>query len=151
LASVAVPVGQAEAFGEQFAADHRVFAGEHAGQAVAGLLGEGAGDRCRRVAEHGAGVAEAEVDVLVAVDIEEAGALSALDEQRGGRRPVAHPVHRHAAEQRMSGALGQRQRARVALEEALPLARGQNLYRLFRDAAGCHVEHLVRFFAHPRG
>ncbi|MOA01267.1 hypothetical protein D3C78_1206610 [compost metagenome] len=90
------------------------------------------------MAEHAAGVAEAEVEVLVTVDVEEAGALGALDEQRCRRRPVAHPVHRHAAEQRLAGALGQRHGLRVGGDEALALARVEGFHGVFGDSTGAH-------------
>jgi len=134
-----LPVGQAKARGEQLATHQGIFAGQHGGQAVASLLGKGLGDRLRRVAEHAAGVAQAEVDVLVAVDIMETRPLGALDEQRTGRRPIGHPVHRHAAEQRLASALGQRLRARVALQEARLLGSEELRHGLAADATGSHA------------
>jgi hypothetical protein len=51
------------------------------------------------MAEHRAGVAKAEIVELVAVDVGDGGAFGAVDQDRERRRPVAHPVHRHAAEE----------------------------------------------------
>ena len=133
-----LPERQAEARGQQFAADHGVFARQHGGQAVVGLLGDGLGDRVRRVAKHGAGVAQAEVDVLVAVDVIKAGALGALDEQRAGRRPVGHPVHRHAGVQRAARAFGQGDGLRIAFEETGALAGGEGFHGGLADTTGSH-------------
>ncbi|MNE30468.1 hypothetical protein D3C80_1239850 [compost metagenome] len=134
-----LPERQAEALGQALAADHRILTGQHGGQAAPGLLAQGRGNRRRRVAEHAAGIAQAEVDVLAAVDVDEARALGALDEQRHRRRPVAHPVHRHAAEQRMASAPSQRHGLRMLLEKALALACGKGLHRRFGDSTGVHA------------
>ena len=52
----------------------------------------------RAVAEHRAGIAQAEIDIGVAVGIGEVDALRRLDEERKRRSPVDHPVHRDAAQ-----------------------------------------------------
>ena len=54
---------------------------------------------------HGPSVAKAEIDVAKAVDVEELGAMSFADEGRESAGPFCHPVHRHAAEQRLARAL----------------------------------------------
>ncbi len=131
-----LPVGQAEALRQQFAADHGILAGEHGGQAVAGLLGDGAGHGIGRVTEHAAGVAQAEVDVLMTVHVEEACALGALDEQRHRCRPVGHPVHRHAAVQRMACTFGQGCGFRVAGQEQLALGSDETLHGGLADTTG---------------
>ena len=77
------------------------------------------------MARHRAGVAEAEVDVLVRVDVDEARAFRLLHEHREASRPLAHPVHGDALEQRRPRALGQLAGARVRLDEARLLARVQ--------------------------
>jgi hypothetical protein len=74
------------------------------------------------VAGHGAGVAEAEVDVLMPIDVAEARALGLGGEHREAAGPADHPVHRHAAEQVAARLLGQLERARVLGAEALELA-----------------------------
>ncbi|MNY24103.1 hypothetical protein D3C86_1577990 [compost metagenome] len=134
-----LPVRQAEAGGQQLAGDHRVLAGQHAGQAVARLFGDGLGDRLRRVAEHAAGVAEAEVEVLVTVHVMEARALGPADEQRAGGRPVGHPVHRHAAEQRVACALAEGHGLRILFGEALPLTGGEGADGGVGDSTGGHA------------
>ncbi|MOA04269.1 hypothetical protein D3C78_1238140 [compost metagenome] len=73
-----------------------------------------------------------------------------LDEQRDRCRPVAHPVHRYTAEQRMAGAPGQRHRVGVVIEKALALAGTQGFHGVFGDSTGIHLEHLVAYCAHGR-
>ena len=72
---------------------------------LAGLDDVPGADGCRdgrgRMAEHCACVTEAEIDVFVTVDVFEAGAARIGDEERKRRRPVGHPVHGHAAEERL--------------------------------------------------
>ena len=134
-----LPERQTEACGQQLAGNHGIFAGEHGGQAVVALFGDRLGDRVRRVAEHGAGVAQAEVDVFVAVDIIEARALGAADEQRIRGRPVGHPVHRYAAEQRVARPLGQGHGFRIALDKARSFTGGEGFHGGWADTTGSHV------------
>ena len=131
-----LPVGQAEALGQQLATDHGVLAGQHGGQAIVRLLGEGASDRVGRVAEHGAGVAQAEVDVLMTVHVEETRTLGAFDEQRHWRRPIGHPVHRYAAVQRVTGAFGQRHGLRIAGQEQFALGSDETINGDWADTTG---------------
>ena len=93
-----LPEGQAERRLQQPADSERVLVGQHVGEAALGLAADGLGDRRRRMAEHRAGVAEAEIVELVAVDVGDRRAPGPVDEDRERHRPVAHPVHRHAAE-----------------------------------------------------
>ena len=44
---------------------------------------------------HGSSVAKAEVNVFMAVDIDESTAMSLLNEQRKRTGPTRHPRHRH--------------------------------------------------------
>ncbi|MNE84407.1 hypothetical protein D3C80_1813140 [compost metagenome] len=85
----------------------------------------------------------------MAVDVVEAGALGALDEQRAGGRPVGHPVHRHAGVEGLVRAFGEGDGFRVALEEAGALAGGEGFHGGLADSTGSHIEHLVRISAHP--
>ena len=93
----------------------------------------------RGVAGHRAGVAEAEVDVLVAVDVGEARALGLGREDREAAGPAHHPVHRHAAEQRVLRLLAERVGARVLGAEALELAGHQVVERHRCSLAGMPV------------
>ena len=86
------------------------------------LLGHRAHRRLGRVAGHRAGVAEAEVDVLVAVDVDEARAVRLGGEDREAARPaiiqgIGTPESSDAARARRELA-----RARVLALEALELA-----------------------------
>ena len=96
-----LPVGQAEAALEIFADPERVFGGKHERDAFADAAGDGVGDDFGRVAGHGAGVAEAEIDVVVAVDVGEVRALGGFYEDGKGAGPFFHPVHGDAAEERV--------------------------------------------------
>src|SRR5450432_1764459 len=53
------------------------------------------------MAGHGAGVAETQIDVVVAVNVGEVRAVSRLDEDGKRPGPFFHPVHRHTAKQRV--------------------------------------------------
>ena len=91
-----LPVRQAEALGEQASDRDRVLGGQHVGEAAGRLPRDGLGHGGRRVAEHRAGVAQAEIRVLVAVDVAQQRAACFFHDERERHRPVAHPVHRHA-------------------------------------------------------
>ena len=60
------------------------------------------------MAGHGAGVTEAEVDVMVAVDVGETRAVGFGDEDRKFAGPFFHPVHGDAAEEGFLGAFVER-------------------------------------------
>ena len=66
-----LPFGQAEALRQQPSEHQRILVGQHVGQPAAGLTADGARDRRRRMAEHRAGVAEAEIVEADAVDVED--------------------------------------------------------------------------------
>ena len=100
-----LPVGEAEAALEIFADPEGIFGGKHEGDARAHAAGDGFGDNVGRVASHGAGVAEAEVDVFAAVHVGEVRAFGGLDEDRESAGPFFHPVHGDAAEEGGLGAL----------------------------------------------
>jgi hypothetical protein len=51
------------------------------------------------MAGHGAGIAEAEVNIIVTVNILEMGAVGFSDEDGKFAGPFFHPVHRDAAEE----------------------------------------------------
>ena len=128
-----LPVGQPEAPRHLLADPQRVLARQHQRDAARGLRRDRAQRRLGRVAGHRAGVAEAEVDVLVAVDVGEARALGLGREHGEAAGPAHHPVHRHAAEQRVLRLLGERVGARVLGAEALELA-GHQLIKRHRSA-----------------
>jgi hypothetical protein len=64
-----LPVGQAKAPLQFFAHPNRIFAGEHQRNTTSDLLLHGGDGGCGRMAGHGASVAEAEVDVVVAIHV----------------------------------------------------------------------------------
>jgi hypothetical protein len=56
------------------------------------------------VAGHGAGIAEAEVNVVTAIDVSKVRAFGGFDENGKCPGPFFHPVHGDAAEERGLGA-----------------------------------------------
>jgi hypothetical protein len=116
-----LPHGQTEAAGELLGDPRRVVVRQHGGDAPARLRRERVGHLGEGVARHRAGVAEAEVDVLDAVDVDEARAVGFVEEQRERAGQAGHPRHRNAAEQvcRRGPTLGGR--AGVEVDEALLL------------------------------
>ena len=82
-----LPEGQAEALFQQ-AADHRgIGRGQHGGEAVGTRLRQNFGDRRRAVAEHRARVAQAEIEIGIAVGIGQVDAARRGDEQRERASP----------------------------------------------------------------
>ena len=103
---------------ELLAGPDGVLGREHVRDAAAELALDGGDRRSGAVAGHRPGVAEAEIDVLVAVDAGEPGAGGFLDEQGERAGPADHPVHRDAVEERCLGALVQLLGARMFGDEA---------------------------------
>ena len=120
-----LPVGEAEAAAELLADPVRVLGGEHQRHPAARLGGDRLGRRGRGVAGHRPGVAEAEVDVFDSVDVGEPGARRLGHEDGEGARPLGHPRHRHAGQERAPAALEQLARARMLGDEALLLGSEQ--------------------------
>ena len=112
--------------------------------AALGLLRDGLCQRFGAVAEEGAAVAEAEVAVAQAVSAEQRGALRALDRQRGGARPVAHPVQRHAEQVVGARGFGLGHGARVGGDEALGFGPVERCEALRRNGGGVHAVTLRR-------
>ena len=117
-----LPERQPEAPRELLPGPGRVLGREHRGDPGRSLLGDGADDRRGSVPRHRSGVAEAEVDVLVPVDVDDTRALRLGQEERVRAGPAHHPRHRDAAEQRSAGALRERARARPDGGERIRLA-----------------------------
>ena len=120
-----LPAREPEPPGELAGDPRRVGGREHRRDAPLGLAGDRVGHLGERVAGHRAGVAEAEVDELVAVDIGAPRPVGLGDEQREGARPAGHPRHRHAGEQVLAGVGGELRRPRMQLDETLLLLRVQ--------------------------
>jgi hypothetical protein len=119
-----LPKGQAEAVRQQLADGDRILGRQHIGQALVGMLAQGRDHGRWGMAEHGAGIAQAEIGIGIAVHIPDPRARSMLGEDRIGRRPVRHPAHRHASGEMPLGVLRELVRFRVALGEAGPFALG---------------------------
>ena len=114
-----LPVGQSEALLQFFGDENRIFGGQHQRDAALHLLFDGFDGGEGRMPGHGAGVAQAEVDVAVAVHVVEVRALGFADEGRKSAGPLDHPVHGHAAEQRFAGTLEQGLGLGALVHEAL--------------------------------
>ena len=138
-----LPERQPEAAGELLPGPGRILGRQHRGDPGGSPLGDRADDGPGRMSGHRTGVAEAEVDVLVAVDIDDARALRLGQEERVRAGPAHHPRHRYAAQQRSARAVGERPRARADGGEGLRLACRQRRKPTAVDAdAG--VEHFGR-------
>jgi hypothetical protein len=118
-----LPQRNGEAARELFSDPGRVLGREHRRRAAPCLVGDRLHHRLGSVPGHRAGVAEAEVDVLVAVDVDDPCAARLLDEHREPAGPARHPAHRDAEEKRRAGTLAQLERARVTLAKGLDLVR----------------------------
>ena len=116
-----LPGRQPEAAGELLADPGRVLAGQHRGRPGGHPLGDRGGDRGQGVARHRTGVAEAQVDVLQPVDVDEpaAGGGGHRDRERAG--PPGHPRHRHAGQQAAARLRGEGGRAGSGLDEPVLL------------------------------
>ena len=91
-----------------------------------------------RMTEHGAGIAETEIDIAVSVGVRERDAAGFSDEERVGRTPIDHPVHRHAVEPMFRGPFRQGVRHRRSFGKAHALAGKQrcNALRINSGAVG---------------
>ncbi len=102
------PAGEPEPAGEFGADPLGVLRGQH--RRSTALFGEpalhGLRDDGGRVACHRSGVAEAEVDVLVAVDVGDAGAPGGVEVAREGTGGLVHPGHRHPSEEVLGAGVG---------------------------------------------
>jgi hypothetical protein len=115
--------------------------GQHGRDARGARPGQRAGDGRRRVTEHGAGVAQAEIDVAVAVDVLDVDTQRAAHEQRVRRVPVPHPMHGHAAQPARCARLRQASGFAMRGAETVGLAGDQPAQRFTVDAGPPRVVH----------
>ena len=97
---------------------------------------DGGDRRGGAVAGHRAGVAEAEVDVVVPVDAGDVRAGGALDEGWERAGPLDHPVHRDAVEERRLRPLEQLAGPRMGPGEAVQLGRHETVEAGAVDGGG---------------
>ena len=134
-----LPPADAEPALELVGGDDRVLGGQHVGDAAAELLLDRADRGVGTVPGHRARVAQAEVDVLVAVDVREVGPSGLLDEERIGPCPLDHPVHGNTVEKGAPGALEERLRPWVGALERRHLGTHEPLQPgAIQDPAACH-------------
>ena len=98
-----LPVRKAEAAGQLLAYPNRIFGREHEREAEPSLRAYGFDGGGRGMSGHRPGVAEAEVQIAVPVDVGEVPAVAGRGEQRKPAGPPLHPLHGHAAEQGAAG------------------------------------------------
>jgi hypothetical protein len=115
-----LPIGQAETVGEGARDDDRVLGRQHIGGAAArDLARHDLGDGRIGMAEERGGIAEAEIDIAMAVDILQPRADRPFGEDRKRAAPLAHPMQGHAMRHVPRGLRVQRPRARMRRDEAL--------------------------------
>jgi len=103
----------------QFFADPQsILRRKHQRDALANLPSDGFGHHFRRVPRHRSRVAQAQIDVFAAIDVDETGALRRFHKNRERPCPFFHPVHRNAAKQRAFGALIEFRRAGMLRDKA---------------------------------
>ena len=112
-----MPVRQAEASREFFADPERVFSRKHECDSLLRLVRNCIDGGCGRMAGHRAGIAEAEIDILVAVNVSEVRAVSFRNEDWKFAGPFFHPIHGYAAEERALGAFVERGGSRAGGDE----------------------------------
>ncbi len=122
-----MPIGQSETLLQLFRDEYCVFRGEHERYAAPGLLFDRFDGNRGGVSGHRAGIAEAEIHIAMAVLIVEMSALCLPDNRRERTRPLHHPVHRDAREQRFLAAFENRFGLRVFVHEALLFALHEGL------------------------
>ncbi len=120
-----LPGGDTESARQLVRHPKHVLARQHERDALGRLLGHRLQRRLRCMPRHRPRVAEAEVDVLVAVDVDESCPLRLAHEHGKASRPLPHPVHGDALEERRPRTLGQLARTRMRIDEARLLARLQ--------------------------
>ena len=123
-----LPVGQPEAPRQLLADPQRVLARQHQRDAARRLRRDRAQRRLGRVAGHRAGVAEAEVDVLVPVDVGEARALRPRPRTPGSRRASA-PSSASARRRAASASPARRARGSAGARRGSARARGPSVHR----------------------
>ena len=94
-----LPERKAEAAGQLVGHPGSILRRQHGGQAGGRPGGQRLGHLSQSVTSHGPGVAQAEIDVVDAVDVDEVGAVSLGEGEWEGARPSVHPGHRDAAEE----------------------------------------------------
>ena len=122
-----LPVRQPKPLLQLFAHDNGIFAWHHQRDAAPRLLLHGRNCGRRRVSCHGSGITQAEIDVAVAIDIEELRATRLAHKGRKRTGPLRHPVHGHATQQGFARALKQRRGFRPVSDELLLLALHERL------------------------
>ena len=117
-----LPVGQAESLLQFLCNKNRILRRQHQRDAAAHLFFHGLHGGEWRMAGHGAGVSQTQIHVAMAIHVIKMCAQGLADKGWESARPLAHPVHGHARQQRLSGTLEERLGLRAVVQEALLLA-----------------------------
>ena len=103
-----MPARQVKATLQFFANPDGVFVGQHQRYSTIELRLRGRNGGRRGMPGHGSGVAQAEIDVAMSVDIKDFGAVSLAYERGECAGPLGHPIHGNAAEEGFVGAVEER-------------------------------------------
>ena len=100
-----LPLWQAKAICQKVCRCNRILGWQHVGRTL-GNLSLNSFDGCIwSVTTHRTGVTQAEVGVVIAVDIGEVRALGVINVDWKRPRPLGHPDHRHTLDHRPQGPL----------------------------------------------
>src|SRR5207245_11668549 len=102
--------------------------------------------RLRRVPCHGAGVSQTQVHISMSIHVVEMRALRLAHKRGEGPGPLCHPVHGHAAKERLARALEQRFGFGALIYKALLLA----LHEGLQADAGNGVHDRAEILTEPR-
>jgi hypothetical protein len=91
-----LPLRQSKHLAQAFTHICASLAGQHAGPALRGLIGQSLGDSRWAVSKHGPGVTQTKVGVDMPIGAAQFSALRLLNKQAMGHGPITHPMHGHA-------------------------------------------------------
>jgi hypothetical protein len=122
-----LPVRQAKPLLQFLGYRNRIFPRQHQGDTALRLLLHGFDRSGWRMSGHRPGISQAKVDILMPVYVDKVRSLRLPHKRRKRSRPLHHPVHGHARQQRLPRPLKQRLRLRTLLDKLLLLALHQGL------------------------
>ncbi len=133
-----LPVRQMKSLLQFLGYKNRILPRQHQSNTQPRLIFHGFDRRGWRMSGHRTRVAQAKVDVAMPVHVDKVRPVRLLHKRRKRSRPLHHPVHGHARQQRLPRPLKQRLRLRTLLHKLLLLALHQGLQLPTVD--GFHVQ-----------